>query len=176
MLTIHLYSIVDRLKELIKYNGFQVAPAELEAMLLKHPKVTDVAVIGVVSAERATELPRAYVVPAPGAGQPEAVSQEIVDWVAENVGAPHDERMLYPTADNCFARQRIINGFEEVAYWWTLYQRGISTCVRRGRHADPYPSRSAAGKILRKELRVRAQMDDARSKAVNPTVQRMAKL
>lgn len=88
MLTLQIYSIVDRLKELIKYNGFQVAPAELEAMLLKHPKVADVAVIGVVSAERATELPRAYVVPAPNAGQPEAVSQEIVDWVAENVGVP----------------------------------------------------------------------------------------
>ncbi len=37
--------IVDRLKELIKYNGFQVAPAELEALLLTHPAVQDVAVV-----------------------------------------------------------------------------------------------------------------------------------
>lgn len=41
----HFY-IVDRLKELIKYKGFQVAPAELEAILLSHPKVQDAAVIG----------------------------------------------------------------------------------------------------------------------------------
>lgn len=53
-------SIVDRLKELIKYKGFQVAPAELEALLITHPKVTDVAVIGVPNDE-AGELPKAFV-------------------------------------------------------------------------------------------------------------------
>ena len=37
--------IVDRLKELIKYKGFQVAPAELEALLLTHPKISDAAVV-----------------------------------------------------------------------------------------------------------------------------------
>jgi 4-coumarate--CoA ligase len=37
--------IVDRLKELIKYKGFQVAPAELEALLLSHPKISDAAVV-----------------------------------------------------------------------------------------------------------------------------------
>lgn len=37
--------IVDRLKELIKYKGFQVAPAELEAMLITHPNVADAAVV-----------------------------------------------------------------------------------------------------------------------------------
>ena len=41
----HFY-IVDRLKELIKVKGFQVAPAELEALLLQHPHINDVAVIG----------------------------------------------------------------------------------------------------------------------------------
>ena len=41
------YAIVDRLKELIKYKGFQVPPAELEALLVAHPDVADVAVIGV---------------------------------------------------------------------------------------------------------------------------------
>lgn len=54
-------SIVDRLKELIKVKGFQVAPAELEAMLLTHPAVADVAVIGVADSESG-EIPRAYVV------------------------------------------------------------------------------------------------------------------
>ena len=43
--------IVDRLKELIKYKGYQVAPAELEALLLTHPAVADAAVIGVPDEE-----------------------------------------------------------------------------------------------------------------------------
>jgi acyl-CoA synthetase (AMP-forming)/AMP-acid ligase II len=53
--------VVDRLKELIKVKGFQVAPAELEALLLKHPQVADVAVIGVPD-EEAGEVPKALVV------------------------------------------------------------------------------------------------------------------
>jgi len=56
------WSIVDRKKELIKYKGFQVPPADLEAILLTHPEVADVGVIGVHSEQAATELPRAYVV------------------------------------------------------------------------------------------------------------------
>ena len=41
------FTIVDRLKELIKYKGFQVPPAELEALLVTHPSVADAAVIGI---------------------------------------------------------------------------------------------------------------------------------
>jgi 4-coumarate--CoA ligase len=52
--------IVDRKKELIKYKGLQVAPAELEALLLSHPLIADAAVIGVDG--EGTEVPRAYVV------------------------------------------------------------------------------------------------------------------
>ncbi len=59
-------SIVDRLKELIKYKGFQVAPAELEALLITHPGIVDVAVIGIPDDE-AGELPKAFVTTAPGA-------------------------------------------------------------------------------------------------------------
>ncbi|MCL4158773.1 UNVERIFIED_CONTAM: hypothetical protein GTU68_021674 [Idotea baltica] len=58
--------ITDRVKELIKYKGFQVAPAELEAELLTHPEIVDVAVIGVADDE-AGEVPMAFVVPAPNA-------------------------------------------------------------------------------------------------------------
>lgn len=58
--------IVDRLKELIKYKGFQVPPAELEALLITHPSVADVAVIGVPDDE-AGELPKAFIVKTPGA-------------------------------------------------------------------------------------------------------------
>ncbi|WP_037639101.1 AMP-binding protein [Streptomyces flavochromogenes] len=53
--------VVDRVKELIKYKGFQVAPAELEALLLTHEGVADAAVIGVTDAD-GTEIPKAYVV------------------------------------------------------------------------------------------------------------------
>ncbi len=56
----HHMTIVDRLKELIKYKGFQVAPAELEALLISHPKVADVAVIGIPDDE-AGELPKAFI-------------------------------------------------------------------------------------------------------------------
>ncbi len=61
----HHMSIVDRLKELIKYKGFQVPPAELEALIITHPKVADVAVIGVADDE-AGEIPKAFIVPRPG--------------------------------------------------------------------------------------------------------------
>jgi hypothetical protein len=53
--------IVDRLKELIKYKGYQVPPAELEALLLSHPQIADAAVIGVTNGD-GEELPKAYVV------------------------------------------------------------------------------------------------------------------
>jgi acyl-CoA synthetase (AMP-forming)/AMP-acid ligase II len=56
-------TIVDRVKELIKYKGFQVAPAELETILITHPQVADCAVIGVPD-EQAGEVPKAFVVPA----------------------------------------------------------------------------------------------------------------
>jgi len=54
-------TVVDRLKELIKVKGFQVAPAELESLLLKHPQIADVAVIPVAD-EHSGEVPKAIVV------------------------------------------------------------------------------------------------------------------
>jgi acyl-CoA synthetase (AMP-forming)/AMP-acid ligase II len=72
--------VVDRIKELIKVNAFQVAPAELEALLTTHPAVSDAAVVGVAD-ERTGEVPEAFVV---GAVEPDAVR----DWVAARV-APY---------------------------------------------------------------------------------------
>ena len=80
--------ITDRVKELIKYNGFQVAPAQLEGLLLGHPAVDDVAVIGVYSSEKATELPRAYVVPAQGYISGVELGKEISEWLHKKV-APY---------------------------------------------------------------------------------------
>lgn len=56
------FYITDRVKELIKYKGFQVAPAELEGILVSHPDIEDVAVIGVYDESQASEVPRAFVV------------------------------------------------------------------------------------------------------------------
>jgi acyl-CoA synthetase (AMP-forming)/AMP-acid ligase II len=76
----HLY-VVDRLKELIKYKGFQVPPAELEAVLLRHPDVADAAVIGLPDDE-AGEIPAGYVVLRPAAA---ASPEEIMRFVAGEV-------------------------------------------------------------------------------------------
>ncbi len=75
---------VDRLKELIKYKGMQVAPAELEVLLVTHPAIGDAAVIPVAD-EEAGELPKAYIVIRPGQNLDE---QTVMDFVAGQV-APH---------------------------------------------------------------------------------------
>jgi acyl-CoA synthetase (AMP-forming)/AMP-acid ligase II len=103
--------IVDRLKELIKYKGYQVPPAELEAVLLSHPAIADAAVIGVNDAE-GEEVPKAFVVKQSGA---ELTEDEVMEFVAGQV-APYKK-------------------------------------VRQVAFIDAIP-KSAAGKILRKDLRV----------------------
>ena len=77
--------IVDRLKELIKYKGYQVPPAELEAVLLSHPGIADAAVIGVIDAESGEEVPKAFVVKQSGA---ELTDAEVMEFVAGEV-APY---------------------------------------------------------------------------------------
>ena len=76
------FYIVDRLKELIKYKGYQVAPAELEALLLTHPAVADVAVIPKPDKD-AGEVPKAFIVL-----QLETPAEVILQWVSEKV-APY---------------------------------------------------------------------------------------
>ena len=74
--------IVDRIKELIKYKGYQIAPADLEALLLTHPAIADAAVIPIPD-EEAGEVPKAFVVPSgPITGE------EVTRFVAERV-APY---------------------------------------------------------------------------------------
>ena len=76
------FFIVDRLKEFIKYKAYQVAPAELEAVLLTHPAVADAAVIPKADTE-AGEIPKAFVVK-----RAEVSAAEIMAFVAERV-APY---------------------------------------------------------------------------------------
>lgn len=80
----NLYHIVGRTKELIKYKGYQVPPAELEALLLTHPGVADAAVIGVPNAD-GEELPKAYVVQQHGH---RLAADDVLHFVAERI-APH---------------------------------------------------------------------------------------
>ncbi|CAO3573477.1 unnamed protein product [Mortierella alpina] len=114
------FFVVDRLKELIKYKGFQVAPAELEAILLTHPQILDSAVIGVEDPEQATEVPMAFVVRNEATAVGRALTErEVVEFVSEKVAA----------------HKRLRGGV---------------------RFIDVIP-KSAAGKILRKDLRVLVQ-------------------
>ncbi len=108
-----IYTVVDRVKELIKYKGYQVAPAELEAVLVGNPAIADAAVIGVRDEESGEELPKAFVVKAPGA---EITEDEVMEFVSSRV-APHK-------------KIRSVEFIEQVP-------------------------KSAAGKILRKDLKAR---------------------
>src|SRR4051812_38522246 len=107
------YTVVDRVKELIKYKGYQVAPAELEAVLLTSPDIADAAVIGVKDEATGEELPKAFVVRSPGS---EISEQEVMDYAGSRL-APHK-------------KIRAVEFIEQVP-------------------------KTAAGKILRKELKAR---------------------
>jgi acyl-CoA synthetase (AMP-forming)/AMP-acid ligase II len=75
------FFIVDRLKEFIKYKGYQVAPAELEAVLLMHPAVADAAVIAAAD-EDAGEIPKAFVVT-----RRDVTPQVLMEFVAGQVAS-----------------------------------------------------------------------------------------
>jgi acyl-CoA synthetase (AMP-forming)/AMP-acid ligase II len=87
-----IYRIVGRLKELIKYNGYQVAPAELEALLLEHSAVIDAAVVGVPD-PAAGENPTAVVV----TNHPVEVD-ELLEWVNSRVSPYKKIRALHEVA------------------------------------------------------------------------------
>ncbi|OJJ01234.1 hypothetical protein ASPVEDRAFT_130643 [Aspergillus versicolor CBS 583.65] len=125
------FYITDRVKELIKYKGFQVAPAELEGILVDNASIDDVAVIGVESAEHGTEVPVAYVVRS-GKSKESGVSDadegaNIAKWLEGKVA--HHKRL----------------------------RGGV-------RFVEEIP-KSAAGKILRRMLKKRAQEETAAPKA-----------
>ncbi|KAJ7735764.1 AMP binding protein [Mycena metata] len=126
------YYIVDRRKELIKYKGFQVPPAELEAILLTHPDIADSAVIGVDDVVEATELPRAYVVHA------------------------HPEKIQTAAAKALFA-QSVVK--------WMETQVAKHKFLRGGVAVTNEIPKSAAGKILRRELRDLAKKEATSTKS-----------
>lgn len=79
-----VWYVVDRKKELIKTRGFQIAPPELEGVLLTHPDIVDVAVIGVRAvSEIDGEVPRAYVVRRPGTDPKDLTEHDVVEHAAQ---------------------------------------------------------------------------------------------
>jgi acyl-CoA synthetase (AMP-forming)/AMP-acid ligase II len=84
--------VTDRLKELIKVKGFQVAPAELEGLLCSHPSVADAAVVGVPD-HASGEVPKAFVV-----ARGEVAPDEVMAWVAERV-APYKRVRVVEVVD-----------------------------------------------------------------------------
>lgn len=77
-----LWYIIDRKKDLIKVRGFQVAPAEVEAVLLSHPGIKDAAVLGVGNKAGDSEMPKAYIVREEGVNVSE---EEVRQWVQERL-------------------------------------------------------------------------------------------
>jgi long-chain acyl-CoA synthetase len=79
--------LVDRIKEMIKYKGWAIAPAELEDLLFKNPHVFDAAVIGKPSKELDIgQIPKAFIILRPES-KGKVTGQEIMDWVAERISA-----------------------------------------------------------------------------------------
>ncbi|KAL9934085.1 hypothetical protein V8E36_007167 [Tilletia maclaganii] len=78
------FTMVDRVKELIKYKAFSVAPAELEGVITAHPKIAAAGVVGIYDHSQATELPRAYVQLQPHVKDKSSkVEAEVIAWVQE---------------------------------------------------------------------------------------------
>jgi acyl-CoA synthetase (AMP-forming)/AMP-acid ligase II len=88
--------IVDRIKELIKYKGYQVAPAELEALLLTHPGVADAAVVGVRDNTTSEELPKAFIVKS---ADTDVTPEQIISYIARRV-APYKKIRLVEFVDS----------------------------------------------------------------------------
>ena len=84
--------VVDRLKELIKVNAFQVAPAEVEAVLVQHPAIIDAAVVGQPD-DRSGQVPVAYVVTTA-----DVSADELAEWIAPRL-APYKRPATYHTVD-----------------------------------------------------------------------------
>ena len=79
--------LVDRIKEMIKYKGWSIAPAELEDLLFKNPHVFDAAVIGKPSSELDVgQIPKAFLILKPES-KGQVSEQDIMDWVAERISA-----------------------------------------------------------------------------------------
>jgi acyl-CoA synthetase (AMP-forming)/AMP-acid ligase II len=88
-----LYYVLDRRKEMIKYKGFSIAPAEIESVLLEHPAVRDCGVVARQDPE-AGEVPCAFVVLREGYVQSEKMTSELEEYVAERLAHHKQPRQI----------------------------------------------------------------------------------
>jgi long-chain acyl-CoA synthetase len=88
------YYVVDRLKEMIKYKGFPVAPAEVEALLLEHPSVRDCGVVGRKDLD-AGEIPVAFVVLREGSVASKKLEEDLCGFVAERLTHYKQPRQIH---------------------------------------------------------------------------------
>jgi acyl-coenzyme A synthetase/AMP-(fatty) acid ligase len=111
------YYVVDRRKELIKYKGFAVAPAEIESVLLEHPAVLDCGVVGRKDAV-AGEIPVAFVVAKDGLEIKSGISKELCQFVADRLAhykQPREVRFVQSipkTASGKILRRELRNVLE----------------------------------------------------------------
>jgi long-chain acyl-CoA synthetase len=88
------YYVVDRRKEMIKYKGFPVAPAEVEALLLEHPAVRDCGVVGRADAS-AGEIPVAFIVLREGSVASKKLEEDLCEFVAERLTSYKQPRQIH---------------------------------------------------------------------------------
>jgi 4-coumarate--CoA ligase len=82
------FYITGRIEDQIDVGDAQIAPAELEGLLLSHPKVNDVAVLGIRDVDRLSQKPRAYILPMQGVSCTKTTGEEICSWLSERL-PPH---------------------------------------------------------------------------------------
>ncbi|KAL3467697.1 amp dependent CoA ligase [Aspergillus heterothallicus] len=127
--------VTDRLKEMIKYKGFQIAPSELEDLLLRHPAVTDAAVCAVYDDSQATEVPLAYV----------SLSPTKLSCLGINAEEAGSDATCSP------AKQALLN---EIRDWADSQVAGYKKLRGGVFHLQALP-KTATGKILRRLLPVK---------------------
>ncbi|KAF8908000.1 AMP binding protein [Mucidula mucida] len=142
------FSIVDRRKELIKYKGFQVPPAELESILCGHPEIADAAVIAIYDEEQATELPRSV-----------PYLFHLLDDITLMARFAINRAYVVPANPgklNCSVQKATL---EQEVGAWMKGQVAYHKYLRGGVIAIDVVPKSTAGKILRNQLRERAKLE-----------------
>lgn len=147
------FYIVDRRKELLKYKGLQVAPAEIENLLFTHPAVAEAAVVGVPAPDDpGTDLPRAYVVLEKGQSPQRAAGAD-----ASKLDTLSQTRYMDKKTTEIQSGSQ--GGLEEELKKYVADRLAQHKQLRGGIKFVPEIPKNAIGKFLRKDLRIRAKKE-----------------